>query len=218
MVFVDYDLRLWKQFTHEPAVSACHIHHDEPDVFSVIESKQMMTDHLMFSCRQDVHDPAVLRVSQDTLELLALCVTPELIDGQHFRQPFHSVVDLIDDLRGGRRGHIVIRCDTLDAAAFLQLPEDLHIHTVRELAVSWKEFDLFIEPFPAVWAYMTAFAQVKDCFISADGNVSYDLGAVVMDFTRDAATLRTTVKPLLHSHPAMHFVCLTFNICDDYIF
>ena len=218
MIFVDDDLRLWKQFVHEFAVSARHVHHNESDVFSVIESKQMMTDHLMLSCGQDVHDPAVLRVSQDALELLALRVTPEFIDGQHFGQPFHSVVDLIDELRSRRRGHIVIRCNTLDAAAFLQLPEDLHIHTVRELAVSWKEFDLFIEPFPTVWAYMTAFAKVKDCFISADRNVSYDLSAVVMDFTRDAATLRTTVKPLLHSHPDMHFVCLTLNICDDYIF
>ena len=77
---------------------------------------------------------------------------------------------------------------------------------------------MLIEAFAAARTHMAALAKVQDRLMPADGDVSYDLGAVVMDFTCDASALRATVEPLFHSQPDMHFILLAFDICDDYIF
>ena len=113
---------------------------------------------LVFSGWKDIHDPAVLRIGQDALELLAFGIALELIDRKDFRQFPHPEVDLIYDLCSRWRGHIVVCGDPLDAAALLQLPQDLQEYPVRELTAARKEVDVFIEPFTAVGTDMTAFS------------------------------------------------------------
>ena len=128
------------------------------DIVILVDNDLRLRKQLVFSGWKDIHDPAVLRIGQDALELLAFGIALELIDRKDFRQFPHPEVDLIYDLCSRWRGHIVVCGDSLDAAALLQLPQDLQEYPVRELTAARKEVDVFIEPFTAVGTDMTAFS------------------------------------------------------------
>lgn len=70
---------------HQFTVSAGHVHYNKLHSFTVVVFEQIVTDHIMFSVWKNVYDPPVLRISENTLEFLALCISSELIDSQNLR-------------------------------------------------------------------------------------------------------------------------------------
>ena len=213
MVFIDDDLRLREKFFHQLSISAGHVHHNESDVFSVVVAEKVMSDHLMPSCREDIDYPAILRVCKDTLEFLAFGISFEFIDRQHFRKVSRLEVDLIHKLCCRWRGHIVVFGNAFDAAAFFQLPVDLQIHPVRELAVSWKKIDMFIESLAAVRTDMAPFTKMEDRVVPADRDIADNLGPVVVDLTSDGPAHRTVMQALFHSEVDVDISSGTFDIC-----
>ena len=218
MIFIHDDLRLGKQFMHQFTVSAGHVHYNKLHSFTVVVFEQIVTDHIMFSVWKNVYDPPVLRISENTLEFLALCISSELIDSQNLRELACFKIDFIDDPGCCRRWHIVLHSNTFNAAALLKLLEDLHAYSVSKLSISRQKIYTFIESFATFRTYMTAFSKVKNGIISWYGNIFYKLSAVIVDFACDGSAARAEVHSLFHSEPYMHFTALTFNICYNYIF
>ena len=198
MVFIYYDLCMRKELLHQLSISSCHIHDNELDLFSVRESHDMMPYHFVSSIRKDIYYFMVLWIGQYALEFLPFCIALELIYCQYLRELSCFEVDLVYDLCSCRRRHIVIFGDAFDAATFFQLFIYLQVYSVREMMISGKKIDMFIESLAAGGADMAALFQMKDRVEAADGNVFYDLGAVIVDFAGDLSTCRAVMQTLCH--------------------
>ena len=151
---------------HQFTVSAGHVHYNKLHSFTVVVFEQIVTDHIMFSVWKNVYDPPVLRISENTLEFLALCISSELIDSQNLRglPVLKSISLMILAAVGGD----ILFCTAIlfNAAALLKLLEDLHAYSVSKLSIS-RQKNLYVHRIVCPFrTYMTAFSKVKNGIIS----------------------------------------------------
>ena len=90
------------------------------------------------------------------------------------------------------------------------------MYAVGEMMISGEEVDVFIESLAAAGTDMATFFKVQDRMEAADGNVFYDLRAIIVDFAGDPSTCRTVVQAFCHLQMNMHFIFMFFDIYSNH--